>query len=403
MTLVGALSYYGMGVFFNAVRDDFGWSAAALGAALSLARIQGGVLAPIVGVIIDRYGPRKLMITGVAMTGAGFILLGQTMSIVYFYIVFIVLVQGGISAGMGNAPSAAVVHWFDERRATALGVMQLGISFGGILAKPLAELITAFGWRAAFVMGGIVVWVVGLPLAFVVRYPRRGETVEGRVFEEDTVRGEGQGPGGPPSTAAAGKTEFSPMRAVRLKAFWSIALMLAARHFVTGSVALFLIPLLQERGMSLTDAATVLSLSAFIGMPGRVGFAWLGDRIDKRMVIGLCLVFQSSGLVLFTVLGGTLGIVAFLLLYSPTYSGVLPLIPALQADYFGRRWFATISGLMTPVTTVSIVAGPLFVTALRDATDSYQPAFVALAVVNVLALVFVVITRRPREAAFAPA
>jgi OFA family oxalate/formate antiporter-like MFS transporter len=172
---------------------------------------------------------------------------------------------------------------------------------------------------------------------------------------------------------------------------------------VTGSVALFLIPLLQERGMSLTDAATVLSLSAFIGMPGRVGFAWLGDRIDKRMVIGLCLVFQSSGLVLFTVLGGTLGIVAFLLLYSPTYSGVLPLIPALQADYFGRRWFATISGLMTPVTTVSIVAGPLFVTALRDATDSYQPAFVALAVVNVLALVFVVITRRPREAAFAPA
>jgi sugar phosphate permease len=393
-----------MGVFFNAIRDDLGWSAAALGAALSLARIQGGVLAPIVGVVIDRHGPRKLMIIGVLMTGAGFVLLSQTMSIVYFYVVFIVLVQGGISAGMGNAPSSAVVHWFDARRATALGVMQLGISFGGILAKPLAEIITAFGWRTAFMLGGIIVWVVGLPLAFVVRRPRPGDLVEGKPVEEPAFE-EVAATGGQVRTTSNrdGEVELSPMTALRTLAFWSIALMFAARHFVTGSVALFLIPLLQERDMSLTDAATILSLMAFIGMPGRVGFAWLGDRMDKRAVIGLCLVFQSSGLILFTLFPGPVGIIAFLILYSPTYSGVLPLIPALQADYFGKKWFATISGMMAPVTTVSVVSGPLSVTAIRDVTGSFQPAFVALAVVNVLALVFVVITRRPRVAEFAPA
>ena len=96
--------------------------------------------------------------------------------------------------------------------------------------------------------------------------------------------------------------EHSPIEALRTLAFWSVALMFAARHFVTGSVALFLVPLLQERGMSLGEAATVLSLMALIGMPGRVGFAWLGDRMDKRAVIGLCLVFQSAGLMLFTAL-----------------------------------------------------------------------------------------------------
>lgn len=405
MTLVGALSYYGMGVFFNALRDDLGWSAAALGAALSLARIQGGVLAPVVGVIIDRYGPRKLMIVGVAMTGAGFILLGQTMSLVYFYIVFIVLVQGGISAGMGNAPSSAIVYWFDQRRATALGVMQLGISFGGILAKPLAEVITAFGWRTAFVLGGFVVWIVGLPLAFVVRRPRAGDLVEGKPYdpEPEAAPTVGSERGAARTASPEGEAEFSPRSALRTKAFWSIALMFAARHFVTGSVALFLIPLLEERDMSLTDAATILSLMAFIGMPGRVGFAWLGDRIDKRVVIGMCLIFQSAGLILFTAFEGTVGIVAFLILYSPTYSGVLPLIPALQVDYFGRKWFATISGMMAPVTTVSVVAGPIFVTTIRDVTGSFQPAFVALAVVNVLALVFVAITRRPRMAALTAA
>jgi sugar phosphate permease len=354
MTLVGALSYYGMGVFFNALRDDLGWSAAALGAALSLARIQGGVLAPVVGVIIDRYGPRKLMIVGVLMTGAGFILLGQTMSLVYFYVVFIILVQGGISAGMGNAPSSAIV------------------------------------------------WAVGLPLAFVVRRPRPGDMVEGEPYQPETEALNATSATGAVALNSEGEVEFSPRGALRTKAFWSIALMFAARHFVTGSVALFLIPLLEERDMSLTDAATILSLMAFIGMPGRVGFAWLGDRIDKRIVIGLCLIFQSAGLILFTTFEGTIGIVAFLILYSPTYSGVLPLIPALQVDYFGRRWFATISGMMAPVTTVSVVAGPIFVTTVRDLTGSFQPAFVALAIVNVLALVFVVITRRPKLPGLAP-
>ena len=176
--------------------------------------------------------------------------------------------------------------------------------------------------------------------------------------------------------------------------------MFSARHFVTGSVALFLIPLLQERGMSLGDAAGVLSLMALVGMPGRVGFAWLGDHIDKRLVIGFCFVFQSIGLILFTALGNTLGIVFFLVLYSPTYSGVLPLIPAIQADYFGREWFATIRGLMTPVATVSVVAGPLVVTSIRDLAGSYEPAFVILAIVNVLALVFVATTRPPRGESF---
>ena len=84
MALMGAFSYYGMGVFFNSIKDDLGWSAAALGAALSLARIQGGVLAPGVGFLIDRYGSQKLVLIGVVLSGLGFILLGQTMSVVYF-------------------------------------------------------------------------------------------------------------------------------------------------------------------------------------------------------------------------------------------------------------------------------------------------------------------------------
>ena len=408
MTLMGAFSYYGMGVFFNSIREDFGWSAAVLGAALSLSRIQGGVLAPVVGIMIDRFGPRKLMLLGVLITGAGFVLLSRTMSIVYFYVVFIVLVQGGLSAGMGNAPTAAVANWFSARRATAMGVMQLGISLGGILARPLAELIVAFGWRTALVTAGVTVWVVGLPLAFVVRHrpEEYGYLPDGaRPAAAATPTGRARGASDDSTPAddigAHEEVEFSAGQAVRTLAFWSIALMFSARHFVTGSVALFLIPLLQERGMSLTDAATILALMAFVGMPGRVGFAWLGDRMDKRLVIGFCLVFQSVGIILFTLIGGTLGTIFFLILYSPTYSGVLPLIPAMQADYFGRKRFATIRGMMAPIATVSVVSGPLIMTSIRELTGSYEPAFAALGVANVLALIFVAIIRPPRGDALA--
>ena len=396
MALMGTFSYYGMGVFFNSIKDDLGWSAAALGAALSLARIQGGVLAPAVGFLIDKYGSQKLVLIGVVLSGLGFILLGQTMSVVYFYIIFIFLVQGGVSAGMGNAPMAAVTNWFSRRRATAHGVMNLGLSFGGTLALPLAWIIETFGWRQALVFAGATIWVVGIPLSFLIRHRPEdyGYLPDGDKPEDRS--GDGDFPG----AEAPREVTYSPWEAMKTQAFWSIALMFSARHFVTGSVALFLIPLLQERGMSLSAAAGVLSLMALIGTPGRVGFAWLGDRYDKRLVIGFCFAFQSVGIILFTALGDTIGIIFFLVLYSPTYSGVLPLIPAIQADYFGREWFATIRGLMTPVATASVVMGPIVVASIRDWTGSYEPAFATLGVANILALVFVAITRPPRSETF---
>ena len=95
-------------------------------------------------------------------------------------------------------------------------------------------------------------------------------------------------------------------------------------------------------------------------------------------------------------MGGPIGIWSFLVLYSPTYSGVLPLVPAIQADYFGRNRFATIRGLMTPISNASTVSGPFLVASIRDLTGSYEPAFLVLGLSNLIALLFIIITRRPK-------
>ena len=402
ITAVSAtFSYYGFGVFFNPILDEFGWSAAVLGGALSLSRLEGGAIAPVIGYLVDRMGPRKLMLIGVIASGTGYILLSRTTSPIYFYVVFLLLVHGGASAGMGNPPRVAVANWFQRKRGTALGLVTLGLSIGGLFARPLADFITTFGWRNALVAGGVLIWVVGIPASLVMRQrpEQYGYLPDGRMPETATLAEDGVSSTGEQQKARDEYKEidFSPKQAIRTMAFWSITFTLTARNLVTGSVALFLVPLLQERGMSLPEAATIVSLMALFGMPGRVGFGWLGDHFDKRWVIAFCFVLQSTGLLLFTTLGGGSGIFFFLLLYAPTYAGVNPLIPALQGDYFGRQWFGTIRGIMTPMSTLALVSSPFLFTLIHDFTGSYEPAFIVLAVANVLALVFIAITRRPSD------
>ena len=147
--------------------------------------------------------------------------------------------------------------------------------------------------------------------------------------------------------------------------------------------------------MSLTQGAAILSIMALAGAPGRVAFGWLGDILPKRYVMAGCFAFQSAGLLLFTYLPGTWGIVFFLFLYAPTYAGVLPLIPAIQGEYFGRRWFGTIRGMMTPITLTTGVAGPVFAGTVFDLTGSYRPAFTVLAGSILIALTLILLARPP--------
>ena len=157
MLMMGTFSYYGMGIFLTPILETNGWQAAQIATALSIARLEGGVMAPLMGYLIDRFGPRLLMLAGVIGCGSGYILLSRAgqlpvsdnMQLLYFYLVYILLVQGGVSAGMGNAPTTAVANWFQRKRSTAMGIVNLGLSLGGILATPLAWVISKWGWRTA--------------------------------------------------------------------------------------------------------------------------------------------------------------------------------------------------------------------------------------------------------------
>jgi len=402
-TVFATFSYYGFSAFFNPLVDQFGWSRAALAGVLSLSRLEGGLMALPAGFLFDRVGPRRMMFLGVILTGTGYMMLSRTTSLLYFYIIFIAMVQVGASFGMGGvAVDVAIANWFRRKRGRAMGFATMGLSFGGILVTPLALFITQYGWRSALMIAGITTIMLGLPLSSLVRHrpeqygylpdgdsPREPESPGAVAIEQQT---------GSASTEPRSQEEidFSPLQVLKVRAFYAIAFTFAARQLVSGSVAVFLIPFLQEMGMSLTRAATVLSIMALLGAPGRVIFGWMGDIFPKRYVMAGCFIFQATGLILFTYLQGDLGILFFLILYAPTYAGVLPLIPAIQGEYFGRKWFGTIRGMMTPITLISGVLGPVFAGTVFDVTGSYRPAFTVLAGSILLALVLVLTAKPPK-------
>lgn len=402
-TVFATFSYYGFSAFFNPLVEQFGWSRAALAGVLSLSRLEGGLMALPAGFLFDRIGPRKMMFIGIISTGTGYMMLSRTTSLAYFYIVFIFMVQIGASFGMGGgAVDVAIANWFRRKRGRAMGFATMGLSFGGILVTPLALYITQYGWRSALLVAGITTIGLGLPLATLVRHrpEQHGYLPDGDLPSEaitpETVTTETHAENPPPKENPSEEIDFSPFQVLKVRAFYAIAFTFAARQLVSGSVAVFLIPFLQERGMSLTQAATVLSLMALLGAPGRVVFGWLGDIFPKRYVMAGCFIFQAVGLILFTYVPGNLGIVFFLTLYAPTYAGVLPLIPAIQGEYFGRKWFGTIRGMMTPITLISGVVGPVFAGTVFDVTGSYRPAFAVLAGSILLALMLVLTAKPPK-------
>lgn len=402
-TVFATFSYYGFSAFFNPLVDQFGWSRAALAGVLSLSRLEGGLMALPAGFLFDRVGPRRMMFLGVILTGTGYMMLSRTTSLLYFYIIFISMVQIGASFGMGGvAVDVAIANWFRRKRGRAMGFATMGLSFGGILVTPLALFITQYGWRSALMIAGITTIVLGLPLSSLVRHrpEQYGYLPDGDSPRDPASAGaigmEAQAGSGSSEPPLQEEIDFSPLQVLKVRAFYAIAFTFAARQLVSGSVAVFLIPFLQEMGMSLTRAATVLSIMALLGAPGRVIFGWMGDIFPKRYVMAGCFIFQATGLILFTYLQGDLGIVFFLILYAPTYAGVLPLIPAIQGEYFGRKWFGTIRGMMTPITLISGVLGPVFAGTVFDVTGSYRPAFTVLAGSILLALVLVLTAKPPK-------
>ncbi len=398
----GGTFFYGFTIFFNPIRDTFGWSAAVTSIAFTFQRIEMGILGPLTGFLADRVSPRKLMLAGWSVIGLGFLLMSRIDSLWEFYGSFI-LIAIGFSFGTFVVMTTAVARWFIKKRSRAMTLLYGGTGACGILVPVLAWSISQFGWRETLVFTGIGLLVIALPLCLVIRdkpgnygYLPDGETPT-LIYEPINAPNLRSPSETVEQASALSTTGFTAKAALRTRAFWLLSLVFLFQHVGTSAVMVHIIPYLESVKISTTIAAAAVTGITLCSLIGRLGFGLLGDSINKKYLVALAFAFQTIGLFIFSFINmdRVWLLIPFLLIYSPGYGGPIPLRPALQADYFGVRSFGTILGLMSGVSMIGGLASPIVAGWLFDVTGSYQFAWQLFALITLPAIPLVLLTKPP--------
>lgn len=388
--LQAALMSQAFGAYLAVLVDEQGWSKTALSGAAALQQMEVAILGPVLGWLIDRFGPKVFVRAGIVVFGTGLCLLSQVQTLAQFYAAFVVIALGSSLCGFFPL-NVSLIHWFERKRARALSAMSIGLAFGGIAVPLVAQSLTAFGWRPTALASGLVAIAVGLPLAFVIRNnPREiGEVPDGEAAPA------------PARDAAPGKADatrdFTAREALRTPAFWLISLGHGFALFVVHAVAVHAITHLKEGlGYSVAQASLVISLVTVFQMAG-VGLGWLiGDRFPKRLIAAACMFAHALGLLLLTYAVGMWMVVAFAVLHGTAWGLRGPMMQAMRADYFGRSAIGMILGLSFMIIVVGQVGGPVIPGVFADLTGDYRAGFTVLAVLAALGSGFFYFARKPR-------
>ncbi len=401
--LHGSAYLYGLGALFTPIRDETGWSRGEISLAISLATLAGGLAGPFTGRLIDRHGPRVMQLYATASLGLGFVLLSLADSLLGFYAVFVVFMGVAYAVGgIGLAPIAAVANWFIRRRSTALGMAATGWGPGGIVWPLLiVSMVDVWGWRWSAVAMGVSIWVVGTPLALLLRHPPERY---GLLPDGDSPEISSAAPPGPSSSPVATTREpaFGLREALRAPAFWLLTLTLSLGFMVTPAIGLHQIPFLIESGHEPAVAAAVLGGMTFLSIPARLVFGWLGDRYDMRLLLVVALLLQTSGLIVLVLATEMWHFFVYSAIFGTGFGGLRPLSAALPASYFGRTAYASIRGAASSVQVGLTMAAPVLTGVIADATNSYATAFGVLAALNTFGVLTALVLRPPGVRLIAP-
>jgi MFS family permease len=389
----GGLHQFGFTVFFLPISQDLGISRAATSLAFSLSRAQGAIEAPLVGYLIDRYGPRPIIVTAVFLAGVGYILLSWVTSYTGFMIVYLGVICLAFVAGFVHSPMVVANNWFIRHRARAMTVVSSAVPIGGALISPLLAVgVASMGWRWAAFASGCIFLLVCLPLSFQLkRSPESmGLLPDGEIAPPDTK-------GNAPADQAANSdavADFTSRQAMKTWAFWLLVVSMTARVTCYSTATVHFIPLMVWKGLSEGAAASLLGAFALINLVAHFVLGWIADRVNKPRLLAACHFLPALSLPPLFVDSGYWP----LLLFTTTFTFLdasFPIIWATVGDFFGRRHFATIRGMMSFFYMWGSFAGPVMAGAIYDHTQSYLMVLWILLCLLAFATLLVLLLVRP--------
>ena len=384
----GGVIFYGFTAIFQPLVKEFGWSYAQISLAASLRGLEMGLLAPLVGMLVDRWGPRRLLISGIIITSIGLTVLSRTNSLGTFYGAFALLAIG-MSTCSGTVLMTAVGNWFRRRIGIATGIMISGYGLSGLLVPVIANLIDVYEWRTAIAILAVGMLAVCLPLSLLVRhrpeqygYQPDGEGANTVISNSSSAQ------------TAGAEVDIATKQVLRSRAFWHITLALLCQAMIVSSVITHIMPYLSSIGMARAKSSLIAMVIPLTSIAGRLGFGWLGDRLDKRRVIAGALAMMCGGLLCLALLSsGVLWLlVPFIILLGIGYGGNNTLRASVIREFFGRRNFGAIHGFMIGVMALGGIAGPPLAGWVFDNWQNYQPIWFVFAGLALAAIPVVLTT-----------
>ena len=399
--LLGLMSlcvFQGLGIFLDALEEQFDWSRTALTGAFVLARAEGAVIGPLEGILIDRFGSRRMIVIGYLTMGTGFLLFSQIQDLWQFYAVFMLI---SVGSGLGGylAIITVINNWFSRHRSFAMASAMSGIHLGGFLLPILALGIQYHGFRWTTFGIGIFLLAATGPTARLIR--NRPEDYD---LQPD---GDTASPSGPRTseTGRAAETEshqdFTVSQALRTQAFWMLTIVHVSSSVAIVTLSIQLVPKLTDMALSPVGATMVVLTYTAIALLTQFVAGYMADRLPKLPVLFVFLMFQATAVVIIALAETVTLAYLFAVIYGIGFGGRIPLLVSIRGEYFGRKAFATLMGLSSFPNNLAMIGAPLFAAYMFDTRGSYLIPFMSLAVFNFLGAVLTLSVKKPVLAATA--
>jgi sugar phosphate permease len=374
------VALYGLPRFYPYFVQELGWSRQQVTSGNAYSKIAVAIVFGfLAGRIVDRFGPRRLMLAGIVMAGVALVGLSYVTTLGAFYVFYAFNALGYVCGG--PLPNQVLLsRWFDKGRGKAMGIAYLGIGVGGALVPLLAFALTqSLGWRGALRWLGVLMILVALPAAYFVREPAAA-AARARAAVQQSLR--------PIMTRPA--------------FFFLLIGSMASIGAVGGTMQNLALYLSLDRKLAQVDIDATLSLILVGSLAGRLVMGWLADRWAKKRVMILIYVIVAAAIppLFYAPTPATLKVCAFI--FGIGLGGDYMIIPLMAAELYGVAIMGSVMGVVLTADSVAESLVPMLVAGLRDSTGSYGPGFMVLVVLAAIGALAVSLlpnaAASPREA-----
>ena len=384
IAVVGLGTRYSFGVFFKSIESDFALTRGATSGVFSIYMLLCCVFAVLGGRALDRYGPKVVVFLMGSFTGLSLLLTSQANS------AWQLLISYGLLLSLGTGAIYAVVNstasrWFDKKRGFVLGITTSGGGFGAIVMAPFATyLISNFGWRTAFIVMGLIAWLVISSMCLILK-----KDPGDMGLLPDGVKSEAAQPGPQKKEIKAQLTGPSLLQASRTSNFWFLGLIWLLLSLDVHLVFVHVVSYAVDMGNSLMDAAIILTLIGGTTIPGRLLVGRVSDTIGRKAPAIACAVLQVGALLWLMWAQELWKLYVFAIAFGFLWGGLGVLTTALIGDVFGMRSIGAIMGMMSAGWALGAASGPAIGGYIFDVSGTYFMAFAAGAVAILLAALLV--------------